>query len=79
MLSYARMLEEKYGMKVLGFHRTRKGGNRGKRELIAFCGGKYTVKKVSVPFFLPSKIAYVVFEVAANPDCGCVYCVEEDE
>lgn len=76
MLSKAKELEAKYGMRVLGFHRTRKGGNSGKRNLVAFCGGKYTVKKVEVEFFLPKKEAFVVFEVEKNQQCECVYCLE---
>lgn len=76
MLSKAKELEAKFGMKVLGFHRTRKGGNSGKRELVAFCGGKYTVKKVEVDFFLPKREAYVVFEKEKNENCNCIYCLE---
>ena len=45
MLSKAKEREEKYGMRVLGFHRTRKGGNSGKRNLVAFCGESTQSKK----------------------------------
>ena len=62
MMNEKEILETRYGMKVKGLHRTRKGANSNKRMQTAFSGGSYTVKKVESDFF-STGCAFVLFEI----------------